>query len=174
MILFSLEPKTVTEAESYVFAESACHECENYYILGGDKFYTDIRKTKPIDRKVIEITLLDDTNLFKETKRGSRKKRIIFRIKSRGFLCRSALLRGYAAKEKADEFLTVFCSSKPQMAEIVFKKKWDIVRCVTTRKNEVFTCLKELDIDFDSFRETKRLVSLYSDFHNTAEMPCNC
>ena len=40
-IVFSLSPKLVTEDEFLAFAEIARHECEDYYILGGDELYTD-------------------------------------------------------------------------------------------------------------------------------------
>ena len=40
-IVFSLSPKLVTEDEFLAFAEIARYECEDYYILGGDKLYTD-------------------------------------------------------------------------------------------------------------------------------------
>lgn len=36
-IVFSLSPKLVTEDEFLAFAEIARHECEGYYILGGDE-----------------------------------------------------------------------------------------------------------------------------------------
>ena len=39
-IIFSLSPKLVTEDEFLAFAEIARHECEGYYILGGDELYT--------------------------------------------------------------------------------------------------------------------------------------
>ena len=39
-IVFSLSPKLVTEDEFLAFAEIARHECEGYYILGGDELYT--------------------------------------------------------------------------------------------------------------------------------------
>ena len=40
-IIFSLSPKLVTEDEFLAFAEIARHECEDYYILGGDELYTN-------------------------------------------------------------------------------------------------------------------------------------
>lgn len=52
-IVFSLSPKLVTEDEFLAFAEIARHECEGYYILGGDELYTYVRHTKPLDREII-------------------------------------------------------------------------------------------------------------------------
>ena len=42
-IIFSHSPKLVTEDEFLAFAEIARHECERYYILGGDELYTDVK-----------------------------------------------------------------------------------------------------------------------------------
>ena len=44
-IIFSLSPKLVTEDEFLAFAEIARHECEDYYILGGDELYSKFSNT---------------------------------------------------------------------------------------------------------------------------------
>ena len=70
-IIFSLSPKLVTEDEFLAFAEIARHECEGYYILGGDELYTDVKHTKPLDREIIDVTLIGEfIDLFIETKRS--------------------------------------------------------------------------------------------------------
>lgn len=51
-IIFSLSPKLVTDNEFLAFAEIARHECEDYYILGGDELYTGVRHTKLLDREI--------------------------------------------------------------------------------------------------------------------------
>lgn len=51
-IIFSLSPKLVTDDEFLAFAEIARHECEDYYILGGDELYTGARHTKLLDREI--------------------------------------------------------------------------------------------------------------------------
>lgn len=61
-ILFSLSPKLVTEDEFLAFTEIARHECEGYYILGGDELYTDVRHTKPLDREIIDVTMIDESH----------------------------------------------------------------------------------------------------------------
>ena len=60
-IVFSLSPKLVTEDEFLAFAEISRHECEDYYILGGDELYTDVRHTKPLDRQIIDVTLIGES-----------------------------------------------------------------------------------------------------------------
>ena len=62
-IIFSLSPKLVAEDEFLAFAEIARHECEGYYILGGDELYTDVAillnkngfPPQPIDEAYDEI-----------------------------------------------------------------------------------------------------------------------
>ena len=74
-ILFSLSPKLVTEDEFLAFAEIARHECEGYYILGGDELYTDVKHTKPLEREIIDVTLIGESiDLFIETKRSQQEK----------------------------------------------------------------------------------------------------
>lgn len=173
-ILFSYEPVMVTEAEFYAFAEIARHECEGYYILGGDELYTGVRKTKPVDREIIDITLLDDTVLFTETKQSQQGKPYYIPNKKQMLLYADPLYcEDTPQKKKLMDFLNVLCGSNPQMAEIIFENILDNVRCITARMDKIFICLKELGISFDSFRDTERFVSLYNDFHNTARMPCN-
>ena len=68
-IIFSLSPKLVTEDEFLAFAEIARHECEGYYILGGDELYSDVKHTKLLEREIIDVSLTGETiNLFTETK----------------------------------------------------------------------------------------------------------
>lgn len=60
-IVFSLSPKLVTEDEFLAFAEIARYECEDYYILGGDELYTDVKHTKPLDREIIDVTMIGES-----------------------------------------------------------------------------------------------------------------
>ena len=60
-IIFFLSPKLVTEEEFLSFAEIARHECEDYYILGNDELYSDVRHTKPLDREIISAVLMAES-----------------------------------------------------------------------------------------------------------------
>lgn len=73
-IVFSLSPKLITEEEFLAFTEIARHECEGYYILGGDALYSYVQYTKPLDREIIDVTLFDEPDLFTETKRSQQDK----------------------------------------------------------------------------------------------------
>ena len=57
------------------FAEIARHECGDYYILGGEELYTDGKRSKPLDREIIDVTLIGESvDLFMETKRSQQGK----------------------------------------------------------------------------------------------------
>ena len=60
-IIFSLSPKLVSEDEFLAFAEIARHECECYYILGGDELYANVGRAKPLDREIIDVSLFEDS-----------------------------------------------------------------------------------------------------------------
>ena len=60
-IIFSLSPKLVTEEEFLAFAEISRHECDDYYILGDDELYSDVRHTKPLDREIISAVLMAES-----------------------------------------------------------------------------------------------------------------
>lgn len=64
----------IEEEEFLAFTEIARHECEGYYILGGDALYSDVQYTKPLDREIIDVTLFDESDLFTETKRSQQDK----------------------------------------------------------------------------------------------------
>ena len=53
------------------------------------------------------------------------------------------------------------------------KNIFDIVCCIAGRTEDVFACLKEFGITFNSFRDAERLASLYNDYHKTVRMPCS-
>ncbi len=44
---------------------------------------------------------------------------------------------------------------------------------IAGRTEDVFACLKEFGITFNSFRDAERLASLYNDYHKTVRMPCS-
>ena len=64
----------IEEEEFLPFTEIARHECEGYYILGGDALYSDVQYTKPLDCEIIDVTLFDESDLFTETKRSQQDK----------------------------------------------------------------------------------------------------
>ena len=57
----------VSKEEFLSFSEIARHECEEYCLLGADELYPGRKQTAPLDREIIDITLVDgDLNAYHE------------------------------------------------------------------------------------------------------------
>ena len=175
-IIFSISPKLVTEDEFLAFAEIARHECEGYYILGGDELYTDVRHTKPLDREIIDVTLIDDSiDLFMETKRSQQEKPYYVPDK----------------KHLLEYYNPFYCEDTPEKAALrrFMEERLDLngdklddtfndllcsVRSVSGRVEGVLNHFDKIKICFRSDRDMNRFVELYTKFSNTTRMPCNC
>ena len=174
-ILFSLSPKLVTEDEFLAFTEIARHECEGYYILGGDELYTDVRHTKPLDREIIDVTMIDESiDLFIETKRRQQDKPYYVPDKKHlleyedPFYCEDT-----PEKCRLRTFLKERCNLSDARETVVFEELLYGVRSVAVQPSDVFGHLEKLGVRFKSQRDVERFSALYSAFHNTTRMPCN-
>lgn len=174
-IIFSLSPKLVSEEAFLAFAEIASHECEDYYILGGDELYTDVRHTKPLDREIIDVTLIDDTiDLFIETKRSQQDKPYYVPEKKQllayedPFYCEDT-----PEKSKLRMFLKEHCGLSNAQEAAAFEELLYGVRSVSVQMSDVVEHLEKLGIRIKSQRDMERFTALYSAFHNTTRMPCN-
>ena len=174
-ILFSLSPKLVTEDEFLAFTEIARHECEGYYILGGDELYTDVRHTKPLDREIIDVAMIDESiDLFIETKRRQQDKpyyvpdkKHLLEYEDR-FYCEDT-----PEKCRLRTFLKERCNLSDARETVVFEELLYGVRSVAVQPADVFGHLEKLGVRFKSQRDVERFTALYSAFHNTTRMPCN-
>ena len=174
-ILFSLSPKLVTEDEFLAFTEIARHECEGYYILGGDEFYTDVRHTKPLDREIIDVAMIDESiDLFIETKRRQQDKPYYVPDKKHlleyedPFYCEDT-----PEKCRLRTFLKERCNLSDARETVVFEELLYGVRSVAVQPSDVFGRLEKLGVRFKSQRDAEQFTALYSAFHNTTRMPCN-
>ena len=174
-ILFSLSPKLVTEDEFLAFTEIARHECEGFYILGGDELYTDVRHTKPLDREIIAVTMIDESiDLFIETKRRQQDKPYYVPDKKHlleyddPFYCEDT-----PEKCRLRTFLKERCNLSDARETLVFEELLYGVRSVAVQPADVFGHLEKLGVHFKSQRDVERFTALYSTFHNTTRMPCN-
>ena len=174
-ILFSLSPKLVTEDEFLAFTEIARHECEGFYILGGDELYTDVRHTKPLDREIIAVTMIDESiDLFIETKRRQQDKPYYVPDKKHlleyddPFYCEDT-----PEKCRLRTFLKERCNLSDARETVVFEELLYGVRSVAVQPSDVFGHLEKLGVRFKSQRDVERFSALYSAFHNTTRMPCN-
>ncbi len=174
-IIFSLSPRLVTEDEFLAFAEIARHECEGYYILGGDELYTDVRHTKLLDREIIAVTLIGEpAELFMETKRCQQGKPYYVPEKKHlleyddPLYCedtpeKAALLRFMEER---------LCLSGDKLKYAFYDLLYD-VQSVLGSMESILDRFNEAGIRFRSERDVRRFVELYSKFSNTTRMPCN-
>ena len=174
-IVFSLSPKLVTEDEFLAFAEIARHECEDYYILGGDELYTDVKHTKPLDREIIDVTLIGESiDLFMETRRNQQDKPYYVPDKKHLleyddlFYCEDT-----PEKRKLRAFLKERCNLSDEREAAVFEELLFGVRSVSVQMADVFGHLEKMGVKLNSRRDVERFTALYSAFHNTTRMPCN-
>ena len=174
-IVFSLSPKLVTEDEFLAFAEIARHECEGYYILGGDELYTDVKHTKPLEREIIDVTLIGESvDLFMETKRSQQDKPYYMPDKKHlleyddPFYCEDT-----PEKQKLRAFLKERCNLNDERENAVFEELLYGVRSVAVQTGDVLNHLEKLGVQLRSRRDVERFTALYSAFHNTTRMPCN-
>lgn len=174
-IIFTLSPKLVTEDEFLAFAEIARHECEDYYILGGDELYTDVRHTKPLDREIIDVALIGESvELFMETKRSQQDKPYYVPDKKHlleyddPFYCEDT-----PEKLKLRAFLKERCNLSDERKSIVFEALLYGARSITVQTTDVFEHLEKMRVRLKSQRDVEQLAALYSAFHNSTRMPCN-
>ena len=172
-ILFSLSPKLVTEDEFLAFAEIARHECEGYYILGGDELYTDVKHTNPLDREIIDVTLIGESiDLFMETRRSQQEKPYYVPDKRHlleyddPFYCEDT-----PEKLKLRAFLKERCNLSDEREAAVFEELLFGVRSVSVQMADVFGHLEKMGVKLNSRRDVERFTALYSAFHNTTRMP---
>ena len=163
-ILFSLSPKLVTEDEFLAFAEIARHECEGYYILGGDELYTDVKHTNPLDREIIDVTLIGESI---EKPYYVPDKRHLLEYDD-PFYCEDT-----PEKLKLRAFLKERCNLSDEREAAVFEELLFGVRSVSVQMADVFGHLEKMGVKLNSRRDVERFTALYSAFHNTTRMPCN-
>lgn len=174
-IIFSLDPKLVTDDEFLAFAEIARHECRSYYILGGDELYTGVRHTKPLDREIINVTLIDESiDLFMETKCSQQDKPYYVPDKKHlleyddPFYCEDT-----PEKRKLRAFLKECCNLSDERETAVFEELLYGIRSVVSQTADVLGHLENLGVRLNSQHDVERFTALYGAFHNRTRMPCN-
>lgn len=172
-ILFSLSPKLVTEDEFLAFAEIARHECEGYYILGGDELYTNVRHTKPLDREIIDVTLMDaSTDLYIETKRSQQDKPYYVPDKkhlleySDRFYCEDT-----PEACRLRSFLKERCGLSDERGAIVFDELLFDIRSAVSQLPDAFGTLEKLGVRLRSRRDAERFSPCTAHFTIRRECP---
>ena len=173
-IIFSLSPKLVTEEEFLSFAEIARHECEDYYILGDDELYSDVRHTKPLDREIISAVLMAESiDCVIEIKRNQQGKP--YYVPDKNHLLEyvdPCYCEDTPEMRKLRAFLKGNCDMSDEREAVVFEELLRGARLAAIQA-DVFEYLDNLGVRLKSQRDVERFTALYNAFHNTTRMPCN-
>ena len=174
-IIFSLSPKLVTEEEFLSFAEIARHEREDYYILGNDELYSDVRHPKPLDREIISAVLMAESiDCVIEIKRNQQGKP--YYVPDRNHLLEyvdPCYCEDTPEMRKLRAFLKGNCDMSDEREAVVFEELLRGARLATIQLADVFEYLDNLGVRLKSQRDVERFTALYNAFHNTTRMPCN-
>lgn len=174
-IIFSLSPKLVTEEEFLAFAEIARHECEDYYILGNDELYSDVRHTKPLDREIISAVLMAESiDCVIEIKRNQQGKP--YYVPDKNHLLEyvdPCYCEDTPEMRKLRAFLKGNCDMSDEREAVVFEELLRGARLAAIQLADVFEYLDNLGVRLKSQRDVERFTALYNAFHNTTRMPCN-
>ena len=171
-IIFSLSPKLVTEEEFLSFAEIARHECEDYYILGDNELYSDVRHTKPLDREIISAVLMAESiDCVIEIKRNQQGKP--YYVPDKNHLLEyvdPCYCEDTPEMRKLRAFLKGNCDMSDEREAVVFE---ELLRGARLAAIQLADVLDNLGIRLKSQRDVERFTALYNAFHNTPRMPCN-
>ena len=174
-IIFSLSPKLVTEEEFLSFAEIARHECEDYYILGDNELYSDVRHTKPLDREIISAVLMAESiDCVIEIKRNQQGKP--YYVPDKNHLLEyvdPCYCEDTPEMRKLRAFLKGNCDMSDEREAVVFEELLRGARLAAIQLADVLEYLDNLGIRLKSQRDVERFTALYNAFHNTTRMPCN-
>ena len=174
-IIFSLSPKLVTEEEFLAFAEIARHECEDYYILGDNELYSDVRHTKPLDREIISAVLMAESiDCVIEIKRNQQGKP--YYVPDKNHLLEyvdPCYCEDTPEMRKLRAFLKGNCDMSDEREAVVFEELLCGARLAAIQLADVFEYLDNLGVRLKSQRDVERFTALYNAFHNTTRMPCN-
>ena len=157
------------------FAEIARHECEDYYILGNDELYSDVRHTKPLDREIISAVLMAESiDCVIEIKRNQQGKP--YYVPDKNHLLEyvdPCYCEDTPEMRKLRAFLKGNCDMSDEREAVVFEELLRGARLAAIQLADVFEYLDNLGVRLKSQRDVERFTALYNAFHNTTRMPCN-
>lgn len=133
------------------------------YILGGDELYSDVKHTKPLDREIIDVTLIGESiDLFIESKRSQQEKPYYVPDKKHlleyddPFYCEDT-----PEKLKLRAFLKERCNLNDGRENAVFEELLYGVRSVAVQTADVLNHLEKMGVKLNSRRDVERFTALY-------------
>lgn len=165
----------VSKEEFLSFSEIARHECEEYYLLGADELYPGRKQTAPLDREIIDITLVDgDLNAYHEMRHSQGGKPYYIPDRAELLAFDDPF---YCAPTPAADALSQFmerrlCLKHDHVAALLAEFVY-AARCLDAGISEVMARLEGLGIHFRHRRDAERFCTLYQEFHNHMRLQCN-
>lgn len=171
-IILAQNPGLVTSEEFLLFSEVARHEQEGYYILGADELYHEGHLNSPLDREIIDTTLIgSDLELYHITRRAQQGKpyyippKLTFLAYTDPFYCDSTeaavSFRGFLQQQFRLEALQV---------DDVFDEVLYGVRCLGADLPKVRSRLAAMGITFVRRHDANTFASLFGAFHDSTRM----
>lgn len=165
----------VSKEEFLSFSEIARHECEEYCLLGADELYPGRKQTAPLDREIIDITLVDgDLNAYHEMRHSQGGKPYYIPDRAELLAFDDPF---YCAPTPAADALSQFmerrlCLKHDHVAALLAEFVY-AARCLDAGISEVMARLEGLGIHFRHRRDAERFCTLYQEFHNHMRLQCN-
>ena len=174
-IISEQNPKLVTKEEFLAFAEVARHECEEYDLLGSDELYVDGRLKDPLEREIIDVTLIGENleayHALMEMQRGKP-----YYIPPKKLFLEYADPFFYEPSEHTSKFLQ-FLETQLQLnaAQVneVFEDMLYGIRYRNADFPQVQHRVTEMGIRFKRDQDFRLFIKLFQSFHNNTRMQSN-
>lgn len=174
-IISEQNPGLVTKEEFLAFAEVARHECEEYALLGLDELYVDGKLKDPLDREIIDMTLIDG-NLDAYHAPMEMQQGKPYYIPSKKLFIAYADPFFYEPTEHTTEFLK-FLETRMRLnttqANEVFENVLYGIRYRNADLPQVQDRLTKMGLKFKRDRDLQQFIKLFQPFHNNTRMQSN-
>lgn len=168
-------PRMISEAEFWAFAGIAQHECEDFFILGEDALYADVRSSTLRQREIVDAMLfLLDEELYYRTKDNQQGKP--YYIPEKQELLRYSAPHYWESTPEREK-LTEFCTKKLKMSEqdrvIAFLEINEKIRYLSPDPNVWLPDWESAGLWFSTEKQMETFITLYQDAFNNGRMQCN-
>lgn len=171
-IIQAQNPGLVSSEEFLLFSEAARHECEGYYILGRDELYHEGRLNSPLDREIIDFTLIEaDLKSYRVTHRAQQGKPYYIPSKSKllsyidPFFCDTT-----DTALALQNFLTNQLRLPSLLVDDVFDEIVYGVRCLGADLSQVRSHLSDMGVTFARRHDASAFAALFGAFHDDTRM----
>lgn len=168
-------PTLVTQEEFLAFAEIARHECEDYFILGLDELFNDCTTDSPLDREIIDCSLMEEDLAPYVRVREMQKGKPYYLPPKKELLCYADLDYFELTPELVQ--MSMFFSRYPQLDDMKRTLLLEDIQFEIKRWGADLTdLLPRMQLDGMTFAgkaELQEFVDLFRQLHNATRMQCN-